>query len=92
MENSYYKRRGTESACQCCCTEKKDCTTSFPIPGIGKDLGYLTVREKKLEKIGSYLSLFVLLTLLTPSRIANFFLFYFILVREQDSCPYIFLN
>lgn len=26
---SYYKRRGTESACQCCCTEKKDCITSF---------------------------------------------------------------
>lgn len=26
---SYYKRRGTESACQCCCTEKKNCTTPF---------------------------------------------------------------
>lgn len=45
--------------------------------------------EKKLEKIGSYLSLFILLlTLLTPSRISNFFF----LVREQDSCPDVLLN
>lgn len=46
----------------------------FPISGVRNDSGYLIVREKKLEKIGSHLPLFILLlTLLTPSRISNFF-------------------
>lgn len=51
---SYYKRRGSESACQWCCTEKRDCTMPFLIPGVGENSGSLTVGEKKLEKFDSH--------------------------------------
>lgn len=36
---SYYERRGSESACQWCCTEKRDCTMPFLIPGVGENSG-----------------------------------------------------
>lgn len=86
---SYYKEEELNQLASVA-LKRKIVPPPFPISGVGKDKGYLTVRERKLEKIGSHLSLFILLlTLLTPSRLSIFFFF---LVREQDSCPEVLLN
>lgn len=50
---SYWKRRGTESACLCCCTEKKDCTIPFCHSWCWKRLGITDCREKEIREVQS---------------------------------------
>lgn len=47
---SYYKRRETESACQRCCTEKKDCTTPFSNFCHWKVFRIFDCKEKKVRE------------------------------------------